>query len=109
MNQEKFMALYKNNHSLKNKQGKSSVFCPKSWNYFSIFLLFVLLLLFFITSSAAESPKFLIIHLDALSSPNFFQYMEEGYLPNLKAIFQDGDGHIIPYGLALFPGGTETT
>ncbi len=106
------MALYKNNNnSLNNKVGKNSIFYPKNWKYFSIFafILFALLLLFFTTGSAAERPKFLIIHLDALSSPNFFQYIEEGYLPNLKAIFQDGDGHIIPYGLALFPGGTETT
>jgi hypothetical protein len=44
--------------------------------------------------------------LDAVSSQNFFQYMEEGYLPNLKAVFEDG--HTIRYGLSLFPGGTET-
>jgi len=52
------------------------------------------------------SPKFLIFHLDAVSSQNFFQYMKEGYLPNLKAVFENG--HIIHYGLSLFPGGTET-
>jgi hypothetical protein len=104
------MALYKNNF-FKNKARKNSIFYNKSWNYFSIFvfMLFVILLLFFITGSSAEDPKFLIIHLDALSAPNFFEYMEEGHLPNLKAIFQEGEGHIIPYGLALFPGGTETT
>ncbi|HOR42841.1 MAG TPA: alkaline phosphatase family protein [Atribacterota bacterium] len=80
-------------------------------------VLFVVLFMVFLFLSGAiyaksvpePKPKFLIIHLDALSSPNFFQYMEEGYLPNLKAIFQDGTGHIIPYGLSLFPGGTETT
>ncbi|GAJ08334.1 unnamed protein product, partial [marine sediment metagenome] len=32
--------------------------------------------------------------------------MEDGYLPNLKAVFNNG--HIIHYGLSLFPGGTET-
>jgi len=32
--------------------------------------------------------------------------MEEGYLPNIKATFKEG--HIIPYGLSLYPGGTET-
>jgi len=108
MNQKKFMALYKNNHYLNNKLGKSSLFSPKSWNYFSIFafIIFALFVLFITTSSAAERPKFLIIHLDALSSPNFFQYMEDGYLPNIKAVFNDG--HIIPYGLSLYPGGTET-
>lgn len=51
------------------------------------------------------SPKFLIIHLDAVSSSKFFQYMEEEYLPNTKAIFKEG--HAIKYGLSLFPGGTE--
>jgi len=58
------------------------------------------------TFSKSE-PKFLIIHLDALSSEKFFQYTEDGYLPNLKAVFEEG--HIIPYGLSLYPGGTETT
>ncbi|MDD4363625.1 MAG: alkaline phosphatase family protein, partial [Atribacterota bacterium] len=75
---------------------------------FFICILSLLLLISF-TGLSESKPKFLIVHLDALSSPNFFQYMEEGHFPNLKAIFQDGDGHIIPYGLALFPGGTETT
>ncbi len=31
--------------------------------------------------------------------------MEEGYLPNLEAVFENG--HTIRYGLSLFPGGTE--
>ena len=31
--------------------------------------------------------------------------MEDGYLPNLKAVFENG--HTIRYGLSLFPGGTE--
>jgi len=77
----------------------------------SFLFLHLILIFFFISCSvySEEEPRFLIIHLDALSSPNFFQYMEEGYFPNMKAIFQDGEGHIIPYGLSLFPGGTETT
>jgi len=32
--------------------------------------------------------------------------MEDGDLPNMKAFFEDG--HMIHYGLSLFPGGTET-
>ncbi len=64
----------------------------------------MMLMYFSVTGEA--SPKFLIFHLDAVSSQNFFQYMEEGYLPNLKAVFEDG--HMIHYGLSLFPGGTET-
>lgn len=102
------MDLYKNNNnSSNNKVGKSSIFYPKSWNYFSIFsfILFALLLFFFTTGSAAESPKFLIIHLDAICSNDFFQYMGEGYLPNLESVFRNGN--MIQYGLSLFPGGTE--
>lgn len=78
---------------------------------FILFVIFILLFVFlFMNSAHAEkNPKFLIIHLDALSSPNFFQYMEEGHFPNMETLFKDGDGHIIPYGLSLFPGGTETT
>jgi len=64
----------------------------------------IILLSFSVTGEA--SPKFLIFHLDAVSSQNFFQYMEEGYLPNPKAVFEDG--HMIHHGLSLFPGGTET-
>ena len=63
----------------------------------------IILLSFSITGEA--SPKFLIFHLDAVSSQNFFQYMEDGYLPNLKAVFEDGQ--MIHHGLSLFPGGTE--
>ena len=83
----------------------------KSTNFFGIIVIFyiltiiIVLLSFSVTGEA--SPKFLIFHLDAVSSQNFFQYMEEGYLPNLKAVFEDD--HMIHYGLALFPGGTETT
>jgi len=64
----------------------------------------IILLSFSITGGA--SPKFLIFHLDAVSSQDFFKYIEEGSLPNLKAVFEDG--HMIHYGLSLFPGGTET-
>jgi hypothetical protein len=72
---------------------------------FYIFIIVIILLSFPVTGEA--SPKFLIFHLDAVSSQNFFQYMEEGDLPNLKAFFEDG--HMIHHGLALFPGGTETS
>lgn len=72
---------------------------------FYMILIIVILLSF---SAAGEaSPKFLIFHLDAVSSQNFFQYMDEGDLPNMKAFFEKG--HMIHHGLALFPGGTETS
>jgi hypothetical protein len=64
------------------------------------------MMLMYFSVTGETSPKFLIFHLDAVSAQNFFQYMEEGYLPNLKAVFENGN--IIHYGLSLFPGGTET-
>ncbi len=70
------------------------------------YLLVIVIILLYFSVIGEASPKFLIFHLDAVSSENFFQYMEEGYLPNLKAVFEDG--HMIHYGLSLFPGGTET-
>ena len=70
---------------------------------FCVLTIVLILLSFSITGGA--SPKFLILHLDAVSSQNFFQYMEDGDLPYLKAFFEDG--HIIHHGLSLFPGGTE--
>jgi len=68
-----------------------------------VLVIVIILLSFSVTGGA--SSKFLIFHLDAVSSQNFFQYMEDGDLPNLKTFFEDG--HIIHYGLSLFPGGTE--
>jgi hypothetical protein len=70
---------------------------------FYIFIILMILMYFSVTGEA--SPKFLIFHIDAVSAQSFFQYMEEGYLPNLKAVFENGN--IIHYGLSLFPGGTE--
>jgi len=86
-------------------------FARKGYNiypYIIIYLIFALLfsLLFSFSSYAENRPKFLIIHLDAISSGKFFQYLDKGYLPNMKKVFSDG--HIIPYGLSLYPGGTET-
>ncbi|MDD3656078.1 MAG: alkaline phosphatase family protein [Atribacterota bacterium] len=74
----------------------------------SCFFIFFMVLFFFLPSVvySEATPKFLIIHLDAIPSRYFFQYMEDGYLPNVKAVFENG--HMIQYGLSLFPGGTET-
>ena len=71
--------------------------------YFALLLILFFCLLPALNTQA--SPKFLIIHLDAVSSQNFFQYMENGDLPNMKEVF--ADGHMIHHGLSLFPGGTE--
>ena len=71
-----------------------------------LFLLIVLFLFSVFVLTGKASPKFLIFHLDAISSQTFFQNMEKGYLPNLKAVFKNGN--MIHYGLSLFPGGTET-
>jgi len=75
--------------------GRFSIFC----------MLTIVIVLLSFPATGETSPKFLIFHLDAVSSQNFFQYMEDGDLPNLKAVFEDG--HMIHYGLSLFPGGTE--
>ncbi|MEA1940127.1 MAG: alkaline phosphatase family protein [Candidatus Caldatribacteriota bacterium] len=78
-----------------NSSGRLLIFC--------VLAIAIILLSFSVTGEA--SPKFLIFHLDAVSSQNFFQYMEDGDLPNIKAFFEDG--HMIHHGLSLFPGGTE--
>ena len=70
-----------------------------------LFVLLIISFLLIFSMPGEASPKFLIIHLDAVSSQNFFRYMEEGDLPNLKAVFEEG--HMIRHGLSLFPGGTE--
>ncbi len=69
------------------------------------YILAIVIILLSFSVEGETSPKFLIFHLDAVSSQNFFQYMEDGYLPNLEAVFENG--HTIRYGLSLFPGGTE--
>ena len=69
-------------------------------------LLAIVIILLYFSVVGEASPKFLIFHFDAVSSQNFFQYMKDGDLPNMKAFFEDG--HMIHYGLSLFPGGTET-
>ena len=71
------------------------------------YLLVIVIMLLYFSVIGETSPKFLIFHLDAVASRDFFQYMEEGDLPNLKAFFEDGQ--MIHYGLSLFPGGTETS
>jgi len=82
----------------------------KRINFFGIitgfYILAIVIILLSFPVAGEASPKFLIFHLDAVSSQNFFQYMEDGDLPNLQAVFEDG--HMIHHGLSLFPGGTET-
>ena len=92
---------------------KTNKLCFKKNDFFRIIpgyhiLVMVIILIILLSFSliGETSPKFLIFHLDAVSSRDFFQYMEDGDLPNLKAVFENG--HIIHYGLSLFPGGTET-
>lgn len=70
-------------------------------------LLFLSLLLLSLLpwAKVEAAPKYLIIHLDAVSSKDFFYYLEEGRLPNTQVLFSEGV--MIPYGLTLFPGGTE--
>jgi hypothetical protein len=103
--------LQNKKYKLKQEQYPSLVVQKRAYSYLFIFFTVLFLLLFFSFSFAAHvnnetNPKFLIIHLDALASERFFQYMEEDYFPNIKTVFKEG--HIIPYGLSLYPGGTET-
>ena len=100
------MSIMKGGIYMKTNEGNI-----KKIKYFNItrvfYILFaVLFLLSVLIVNGSASPKFLIFHLDAVSSRDFFQYMEEGSLPNLKAVFENGN--MIHYGLSLFPGGTET-
>ncbi len=102
--------LQNKKYKLKQEQHPSLVVQKRAYSCLFIFFTVLFLLLFLSLSFAAQTnsdtnPKFLIVHLDAVSSPNFFQYMDEGYLPHLKEFF--GEGNIIKYGLSLFFGGTE--
>ncbi len=102
--------LQNKKYKLKQEQHPSLVVQKRVYSCLFIFFTVLFLLLFLSLSFAAQTnsdtnPKFLIVHLDAVSSPNFFQYMDAGYLPHLKEFF--GEGNIIKYGLSLFFGGTE--
>ncbi len=74
---------------------------------FAVLLIVLLLMVFFNFSSVSAAPRFLIIHVDAISSELFFEQMEAGGLPNLERVFSRGS--MIRYGMTSFPGGTETT
>lgn len=55
--------------------------------------------------AAEASPKYLILHLDAISTDMYVDEIAAGNLPNLERFF--ADGHTVLGGLSLFPGGTE--
>ncbi|MCK4241388.1 MAG: hypothetical protein KAX30_07170, partial [Candidatus Atribacteria bacterium] len=59
----------------------------KRINFFGIitgfYMLTIVIILLSFSVTGEASPKFLIFHLDGVSSQNFFQYMEDGDLPNL--------------------------
>lgn len=54
---------------------------------------------------AETSAKYLIFHLDAISSDLFVEEREAGNIPNIEAFFAEGTS--ILGGLSLWPGGTE--
>ena len=54
---------------------------------------------------AKTSTKYLIFHLDAISSDLFVEEREAGNIPNIEAFFAEGTS--ILGGLSLWPGGTE--
>lgn len=55
----------------------------------------------------AETPpaKYLIFHVDAISTDLFLEQREAGNIPNIDAFFSDGT--TVLGGLSLWPGGTE--
>ena len=58
-----------------------------------------------LAADGQANQKFLIIHLDAVSSIDFFRELEAGNIPNIAEAFKNG--YQIRYGLTLYPGGTE--
>ncbi len=69
----------------------------------------VIILLGFIGSgavaSAASTSKYLIFHLDAISTDMFVEQIAAGQIPNIERFF--AEGHTVLGGLSLWPGGTE--
>lgn len=71
--------------------------------------LFIAIVLFLIipwVSLSSDPPKYILIHLDAVSSEFFLQEMEKGYMPNLRDFF--GDSGRIDYTITYFPSKTPT-
>lgn len=70
-----------------------------------LLLVGIVFLFFFSPPSWGGENKFLVVHLDAVSSVDFCAQLEKGRLPNIEALF--AEGRLVKYGLSLFPGGTE--
>src|SRR5690625_7363212 len=51
-----------------------------------------------------EESRFLIIHLDGVSSEHFIEMLQGGQLPNIEAYFEDDD--IINHAITYFPSKT---
>ena len=68
-------------------------------------LLLVLAVLAGSTTNVQAAKPYLIFHLDAVSSQDFFRELEAGNLPNIERLFAGGTQ--IKHGLSLYPGGTE--
>ncbi|TVR16828.1 MAG: hypothetical protein EA391_06525 [Balneolaceae bacterium] len=65
-----------------------------------------LFLLFTTEAKSNDDPKFILIHLDAVSSEYFLQELEIGNLPNMHSFF--GDQGRIDYTITYFPSKTPT-
>lgn len=68
-------------------------------------LCFLVLLLNTRALAQERADKFLVIHLDAVSSVDFFKQLDNNELPNIAQLFSSGQ--IVQHGMSLFPGGTE--
>ncbi len=84
---------------------KSIMRSKKLAEYSSRTILIFLLLIILSFSDINAKEKFLIIHLDGISSKSFHDELNEGKIPNISAFIRQGA--IIPYCLSLFPGATE--
>lgn len=68
-------------------------------------ILIMSIVLVFLLLASASAEKFLILHVDAISSVDFYQMMAAGQLPNLEQAFKERG--VMLSALTLFPGGTE--
>lgn len=53
-----------------------------------------------------DDPKFIVIHLDAISTEHFFEELSHGHLPNIEAFFSESG--ITEYSITYFPSKTPT-
>lgn len=73
--------------------------------YLHTFYLFLFTSICFFLPGENADPRFIILHLDGISTELFMREYHNGHLPNLRRVFRE-EG-IIPHAITLFPGETE--